>query len=298
MLSKPKVIAIIVSFNRPDKVFFSINETLNNGADHIIIVDNSTDPMLKQKLNKFSKEKENISLLLNEDNLGASKAFQLGVELLPNICDLDNSIVVFLDDDAYLSSTFKDLQIDSKSFIAPLVTNKLNKRLKMNSPLIKIPKTLLDIMLYLFKRPVPNANKQSFIETASFVGLTMYARLAYENKGLIPDDFFIYYDDVYFTYKLTLNGYQGIFDPSLHVIHDTDDKKRSVSTLTLYYLFRNAVITYKLSSRWWGLIVALKYFRYLLDVCLFGTEKRIDKIKAMSNGVYDGLSRRKRNLNL
>lgn len=283
-----KLICIMVSFNRIDKLPIAVEECLANGADHIIIIDNNSTSDVTDYLLSI-KDNMKLSVIFNKVNVGASLAFRQGVEYLPKVCDLDKSDVVFLDDDSYLSEKFKKKLVYDVDFISPKVINTNGRRLKMNLPLLTIPSSFVDVLKYLFKRPIPEANHEVKIVSASFVGLTMKASLAYESRYLIPDDFFIYFDDVYFTTKLTNNGKQGKYIPKLEIIHDTTDVKRISSNITIYYLFRNAVITHKyMSSKWWWIIIFFKMLMYLFLIAK-RSKNKISHIKCLFSGILSGM---------
>ncbi len=283
----PNLVCIIVSFNRVNKLPTTIEQCLRNGADHIIIVDNNSTSDVIKYLSTIEFNNK-ISIIYNSENVGASKAFKQGVDYLKNVTDINNSYVTFLDDDSYLSSTFKSSLLYDDGFISPKVMNMSGCQLRMNLPLLTIPSSFINVIKYLFKRPVPKTDKVQKIVSASFVGLTMKSSIAYRNKELIPEDFFIYFDDVYFTLKLSEKGYQGKYIPSLNIIHDTTDERRIGSDLTIYYLFRNAVITHREMTRWWWIIVFCKSITYVVSI-LERSKNKWSNIKSLFNGIYDGI---------
>lgn len=281
------LVCIIVSFNRENKLPTTINQCLRNGADHIIIVDNNSNSGVLTYLSIIEGD-DKISVIYNHDNVGASKAFKQGVNYLKNIFDIDDSYVVFLDDDSYLTPGFKQSLNCGNYFIAPKVIDTSGHILRMNLPLLKAPSSFVDVIKYLFVRPIPKYNKVQKIVSASFVGLTMKSSIAYKNRELIPEDFFIYFDDVYFTLKLSETGCEGKYVPSLNIIHDTTDERRIGSDVTIYYLFRNAVITHKEMTRWWWIIVFLKMVSYTITIIRLSKNK-YSNIKSLFSGVLDGI---------
>lgn len=282
-----KLVAIIVSFNRAEKLSTSVQQCLINGVDHIIIVDNNSEQDVLNYLNSIV-EYEKVSIIFNDTNNGASKAFWQAVEHLPLVCELQDSNVVFLDDDSYISTSFKNKLPSIKGFMSPAVLNLEGCLLKMNLPLLSIPSSLLDVLMYLYKRPTPKIGQSVSIQSASFVGLTMNAAIAYKYRYLIPVDFFIYFDDVYFTLKLSELGVDGYYDPNLEVVHDTTDTRRIGSQLTIYYLFRNAVITHREMTRWWWLIVFFKIISYGSFI-VSSKRECFSKLRAVIKGVVSGV---------
>ncbi len=279
------LVCIIVSFNRANKLPTTIDQCLLHGADHVIVVDNNSNSDVINYLSSIESH-DRISIIYNSDNVGASKAFKQGIDCLGSITD--NGHVVFLDDDSYISSSFKDSLIYYDDFIAPKVVNLSGRQLRMNLPLLTVPSSFSDVIKYLFRRPVPKNDNIQDIVSASFVGLTMKSSIAYKHRELIPEDFFIYFDDVYFTLKLSEFGYKGKYVPSLNVIHDTTDERRIGSDLTIYYLFRNAVITHREMTSWWWIIVFAKSIIYT-GAILRLSKNKLSNIKSLFSGIYDGI---------
>lgn len=262
-----------------------------HGADHLIIVDNNSEKEVVEYLHSLDKDK--VSVIFNFQNIGASAAFKQGIEYLPNICDLNKTNIVFLDDDAYISHSFKNiLSIGDSGYIVPKVINEEGDVLSMNKPLLYLPVTLLDTVKYLFRRPTPSNNTGVItVEAASFVGLTMRAETAYQYMNFIPHDFFIYYDDVYFTANLTMNSIGGLYNPDLIVFHDTTDRKRSHSIIRLKYLFRNGVITHRYISRWWWIIILAKSTLYSFDIIMDKSKEKKTRIFQIYKSIYQGFKK-------
>ncbi|MEJ2764110.1 glycosyltransferase [Photobacterium sp. MCCC 1A19761] len=292
-----ELICIIVSFNRRDKLETSIQYCLKNGASKVIIIDNNSKSDVQYLLDGLVDE-EKLFIVRNTTNIGATAAFYQGITFLPELAKTDSAVVTFLDDDAYISETFihqlSDLDISNR-FIAPKVTDVQGNLLLMNKPLIDLPESLYSTVRYLIHRPTPtDFNKPQKIRCASFVGLTMKVKLAYQYKQLLPKDFFLYNDDVYFTASMTKNLIDGEFVPQLHVLHDTNDKRRAQSSEKLFFIFRNGVITHHLMSRkWWWIIISAKTIHYALHILADDDKHKIKRIgvifKAISNG-YSKLS--------
>ncbi|MEF1218728.1 glycosyltransferase, partial [Photobacterium damselae] len=81
-----KLIGIIVSFNRREKLENSIKNCIDNDIDHILIIDNHSNDEVISYLKSLPKEK--ISVHFNDENKGASAAFKQAVSYLKEICDL------------------------------------------------------------------------------------------------------------------------------------------------------------------------------------------------------------------
>jgi len=279
-------ICIIVSYNRPEKIKQSITLCLKHGVTDLIVVDNCSDEKTTNILKSF--ESDNLHIIYNNSNVGASKAFKIGAEYVLGLNFKANDIVTFLDDDSYISSRFytslDQVNVGDDFFIAPKVITPDGSILRMNQPLKLLPTTLLSSLRYLHNRPVPKGNEMESIKTASFVGLTLKLETLSKYVKYIRDDFFIYYDDVFFTFKMSTYGVKGIYCPDLIVFHDTTDKKRVSSDILLYYIIRNGVFTQKNITRWWWLIEIPRLIYYACNVI-----SKPDKIKLIILAFNDGL---------
>lgn len=72
---------VIVTFNRNPLLFKSIDALLKGTLvpDRIVVVDNNTDKKLTDEIAQFIKKNSNIEIITGHGNIGAAKAFSVGM---------------------------------------------------------------------------------------------------------------------------------------------------------------------------------------------------------------------------
>ncbi|EEN7923082.1 glycosyltransferase, partial [Salmonella enterica] len=92
-----KCTALIVTFNRLEKLKKSVRETVKAGFSSIVIVNNGSNDGTREWLSSLSEP--GITTLNLKDNLGGAGGFKVGSQY---ICSYSNADwVFFYDDDAY-----------------------------------------------------------------------------------------------------------------------------------------------------------------------------------------------------
>lgn len=188
-----KISIIIVNYNSGNMIFecvSSIFEYFENENFEIIIVDNaSTDDSIK-KLESF-KYKENLIIIKNDENLGFSKANNIGVSIA------SGEILFFLNPDTKI--------IDKKliSFINKIEDNK-----------IYVP-LLLDYNLRAYKNVYVLPLIKEYLKKALKIGQVHYwaqgsaiimTKNTYNKLEGWSEDYFMYAEDLDLFYKAYKNG--------------------------------------------------------------------------------------------
>lgn len=62
---------------------------------------------------------------------------------------------------------------------------------------------------------IPAANRSMFVQTVSFVGMVIHRDLLTTSLDHIHEQLFIYFDDLYFGYQLSLAGEKIMYSPEL-----------------------------------------------------------------------------------
>lgn len=84
-------------------------------------------------------------------------------------------------------------------------------------PFSRVPTSLGDTVRYLRYHGefIPAANRSMFVQTVSFVGMVIHRDLLATSLDYIREQLFIYFDDLYFGYQLSLAGEQIMYSPEL-----------------------------------------------------------------------------------
>jgi hypothetical protein len=250
--NRETIAAVIVTYNRLEKLKISITKTLAEPLDFILVVNNNSTDGTCQWLNNLNDPRL-IHLRLDK-NSGGSGGFYSGIKyILENI---DANWILLFDDDAYPAeghiNHFYSQEKDSIDIIATRVLNPVSKiPIKMNMPAVKIPKTAIQLIKTFFKpdtyRCRINTSSPICIEACSFVGCYIRTTAIKKYLGLPDPSFFIYCDDLIYTYGAKQKGGILSYHPSLIFYHDCniDNKRIYNSPWKAYYLARNYFIFYK-----------------------------------------------------
>ncbi|KAJ9432537.1 hypothetical protein SAMN05518863_104439 [Candidatus Pantoea symbiotica] len=239
-----RITALIVTYNRLDKLKISIEATLALPFQHIVVVDNDSNDGTSDWLNTLQDPRLNI--IRTPDNVGGSGGFKYGVRYLIN--NINTDWVVFYDDDAWPSASFiknfENLNKRDSVVYCSKVIDKYNIICAMNIPWKKIPKSLSENIAYYKDKTsfCAGADERTDVLTFSFVGCIIPISVLEKTYELIREDLFIYFDDVFYSYQLSLQKIKIIYEPLLIIHHDVDSQgENKFPAWKVYYLMRNMI---------------------------------------------------------
>ena len=112
---------------------------------------------------------------------------------------------------------------------------------------------------------------------------------AIEKVGLMPEDYFLYYEELDWSMMFTRAGYKIWFDPASTIYHKESQSTGQNSPLRTYYITRNRLLLVK--RNWQGIYKYLAYF-YLTcivaprDIIKHTLKGRLDLSKAVCKGLF------------
>jgi len=115
-------------------------------------------------------------------------------------------------------------------------------------------------------------------------------REALEKVGLMPECFFLYYEELDWSMMFTRAGYKIWYDPACTVFHKESQATGQNSPLRTYYIVRNRLLLVK--RNWKGITKYLSY-AYLLgavgvrDILKYALSGKWKLLKATTNGLRD-----------
>ena len=118
----------------------------------------------------------------------------------------------------------------------------------------------------------------------------MIKREAIEKVGLMPECYFLYYEELDWSMMFSRAGYDIWYEPACTIYHKESQSTGQNSSLRTYYITRNRLLLVK--RNWHGLIKYLS-FSYLIgivtvrDLCKFAIKGKTDHIKAIYKGISD-----------
>lgn len=118
-------------------------------------------------------------------------------------------------------------------------------------------------------------------QTAFAHGAAMMARRDTVNKvGLIPECYFLYYEEMDWSMMMKRNGYQIWYEPSATVYHKESQSTGANSPLKTYYLTRNRLLFIKRNSAHFRLL------SYLYMICIVATRDILKTFFAPSQSLH------------
>ncbi|CAI1511704.1 glycosyltransferase [Serratia marcescens] len=290
--------ALIVTFNRLEKLKQCWATTSALPFEEIIIVDNASTDETQPWLNSI--EDSRLHVIRATQNDGGAGGFRLGAEYIASKIDTD--WVFMFDDDAYpdseLLTRFVDLaQRSDYAAYCSRVLDKQGALCKMNVPFSKMPTSLLQTLDYITEpgRYTPAEHKPADVVTLSFVGAIIRKDVLAANIEYIWPELFIYYDDLYFSYRLSQQGYRFRYSPELMFLHDVPASQGGITPpWKVYYLVRNLLLSrmlFEKHERPYSLgAIVLRIAKYLLSFTSQG--RKGEYIKYVVRGIVDGISRK------
>lgn len=282
-----KLTAVIVTYNRLDKLKNTIIsfEKQIRVVDNLIIVNNASNDGTTEFLEQWRNQTHINNHVINlNENIGGSGGFYRGLEMANS---LDTDWIWVSDDDAYperdcffnLEKFIQGHNIDNIVAISgKVMTDNLidtEHRRNFNQRLFKICETVV---------PLDEYNKEYFeYQLFSFVGTAIRADVL-KKEGLPKKDFFIYYDDTEYSFRLLKYG-KIICVPNIIVHHDIVRLKTKENlSWKEYYGIRNRINFLK------------RYYPKRYYICVYLNNKRKlffekDKVKKdlINKAMYDGI---------
>lgn len=291
MKLKKKVVAIIVTYNRLEKLKKCWSAIARQNIYGALIVNNNSTDGTKEWIDSIDDVR--LKPLHLENNIGGAGGFRKGCEYGLNVFQ-DAEWFLLFDDDAYaqphLIENFFKTPVDS-DLVSTKVLTPTAQMPKMNTPLVKVPKSIHDIIIYMIK-PVKFTVKYNKRDTpvkvavSSFVGLFISHECLKQMQSAIRPEFFMYCDDAYFTYQTHLAGYTNFYFPNLLFFHDISASQ--IDRMKLYYLIRNDVIVKRVySPKYFYFPVLVRFLFYAAKV--FRTDKTWLHLPVMTRALIDGL---------
>ncbi len=111
-----------------------------------------------------------------------------------------------------------------------------------------------------------------------------------DKVGLMPEDYFLYYEEIDWSMMFTRAGYEIWYDPACTIYHKESQSTGQDSPLRTYYITRNRLLLVK--RNWQGIY---KYLAYCYPSCIvvprdilkYAFKCKFDHLKAVISGIYD-----------
>lgn len=244
-----KICAVVVTYNRIEKLRVTIDAYLQTNIFKIVIVNNASDDGTKLYLSQLSSLYSCIEVLNLEQNIGGAGGFAAGIDHAVKLKGVD--WLVLSDDDSYPEENtlieFDKLDCLDFSLICSAVFFPTGEICPMNRPMnCQLLSIVRNIITRTSFTAIPDyfydKNTISPVLAASFVGLFININ-SLKDSFFIPDSrFFIYWDDIAFCLDARSRGLKIGFYPLTRFVHDCNRSSSSMPEDRYYYFLRNGFV--------------------------------------------------------
>ncbi len=302
------LVAVIVTFNRLEKLKETIARTLENPFYRVVVVNNASTDETGKWLDSLADPR--LVIIHSESNLGGAGGFNRGfahaAQELP-----DAEWLVCFDDDAYpepdVVETFNALTIpeDVGSMAGAVYLPDGVRISEMNRP-SKNP-------FWHFGEFLGTAGKGRMgfhvsdeayqseipldVDTSSFVGC--FIRLANIREGRIDlprSELFIYADDIIYVLESRKAGFRHWFVPAMRFRHDCETLVNQQDVYhplwKVYYTYRNRLELYRIASGlFYPLVLLVKIPGFFMTFRHYAKFERKKFLAITARATWDGVRR-------
>lgn len=255
---QPSIVAVIVTYNRLDKLQVTVERTLELPFAQVVVIDNASTDGTSEWLDTYVDTR--LRVIHELENRGGAGGFARGFEEAVRCSDAE--WLVCFDDDAYPAQdalrAFAALAPRTGvGAVAAAVYLPGGGISAMNRPGVTPFRSPSVLWRALFRSAgrfgIPDEayaiRDPREVSYSSFVGLFVRCALVRGCLGLPRAELFIYSDDSLYTLAIGRNGYALLFAPEVRFFHDCAvdfDRRRVFEPLwKVYYAYRNGLTFYR-----------------------------------------------------
>jgi GT2 family glycosyltransferase len=280
-----KISIIAINYNGLKDTCELIDSIPFNNEMEVIVVDNAST---QDEASIISEKYPHVKVIRSKQNLGFAGGNNLGIK------EAKGKYILLINNDTY----FKEFNIDSlierleSSDKIGIVCPKLRFAWG-NNPIQYAGYTPLSPITVRNQAIGFGEEDKGQYETAHSTpyahgAAMLIKREAIDTVGLMPECFFLYYEELDWSMMFTRAGYEIWYDPACTVYHKESQTTGQNSPLRTYYITRNRLLLVKRNYK--GINKYLSYI-YLIgivaprDIIKFTLQGRFDLIKAVYRGI-------------
>ncbi len=234
---------VICNYNKSDYVVNCIQSVLESKTDDfdLYMVDNaSTDDSVEAVKKRYGNR---VTILVNKENLGGSGGFNTGIrrvleEGYEYLYCLDNDVLV---DENAIGALVEYLDAHPDTGVAGSIVYHMDYPEYIQQYGLDIDFEHYTAITHyadvLDDGTIPEVNFCDTVATCSVMIRTSCIQKT--NIGIMPEDNFIYWDDMEWIYRFTLAGFQVVTIKNSAVLHKMGSNVKPVNTFINYYMWRN-----------------------------------------------------------
>jgi len=260
-IKKLKIYALIVTYNnRYELLHKAVQRALEEGACKVVLVDNGSVKESYDKIKKLVKSEKRIKLIRFNDNKGSAGGFKKGLMFAKTKKDCE--FIWLLDDDNVpekgalktlvnfwneqeITNKKTNLALNSLRYYDYDFLTKTEKELQLKN--VEKDILILNSFSYFsidnlfssiakkFIRRKNNNKKFYELTNGAYGGLFIHKKVL--DKGLPNEEFFVYFDDIEFTYRLHKSGVRIFLIPDSKIT-DIDKTLENSDVKTYFSVFK------------------------------------------------------------
>lgn len=287
MQNECKLSIITVNYNGVKDTCELIDTIPFNDYMEVIVVDNASK---EDEASIISERYPQIKLIRSSQNLGFAGGNNLGIK------EAKGRYILLINNDTY----FKEFNIEAlierleSSNKTGIVCPKL--RFAWGSNLIQFagytPLTNITVRNHAIGFGEEDHGQYDTAHPTPYAhgAAMLIKREAIENAGLMPECFFLYYEEIDWSMMFTRAGYEIWYDPACTVYHKESQTTGQNSPLRTYYITRNRLLLVKRNYK--GINKYLSYI-YLIgivglrDILKYTFTQQPGLLKAVLKGLRD-----------
>lgn len=238
-----KIGIVICNYNKREYVVNCIQSVLESKTDDfdIYVVDNaSTDDSVEAVKAAYG---DRVTLLVNKENIGGSGGFNTGIrkvleEGYEYLYCLDNDVLV---DENAVGALADYLDAHEDTGVAGSIVYHMDYPQYVQQYGLDIDfqhfTAITHYADFLDDGSIPDVHECDTVATCSVMIRTSCIKTT--DIGIMPEDNFIYWDDMEWIYRFTLAGFRVVTIKDSVVLHKMGSNARPANTFINYYMWRN-----------------------------------------------------------
>lgn len=285
-----KVGVILVNYNGKNYNEECIDSILKSTYKNleVIVIDNASSDDSVELLKK--RYMNNITVVETGLNLGFSGGNNVGIKLaLEKKCDF----ILLLNNDTVIEEKMIEIMVETSvnnqyCVISPKIYYYDNKEVIWSAGADMIWKKGIPAQRGMNEVDKGQYDIECNVEIATGCCLLIHKNIIKE-VGLLPDDYFLYYEDTDYTTNIVRRGYKLLYLPSARMYHKVSASTGGEESFNyIYYNTRNRLLFNKKYNSKNKLTYTLYfYLTRLLKIIKWLFVKRVDLIKATLQGISD-----------
>jgi GT2 family glycosyltransferase len=284
---KPFISIITVNYNQVQvtcELLASIRK-LNYEDVEVIVVDNGSteDPRVIENLYP------EVNLIMSDRNLGFAGGNNLGIKVA------SGDYLFFVNNDTELNPDILEHMI---------ARFEMDNDIGMVSPKIKYH-SQPELIQYAGYTEINSStgrnrtvgykekdNGQYDMARATYYGhgaAMMIKREILKDVGMMPEDFFLYYEELDWCEQIKRTGYKIYYEPKAEIYHKESISVGKISPLKTYYMTRNRILFMKRNASWSNFLIFIFFFTFFSvpkSLLMYSLKREKEHLKAFTNGIH------------